>query len=292
MRKRILVLGANSVIGDALYHALKRLRFEVYGTSRRENSNHTLLDVTWKLDRWPDLPKFDSIIVCASLSEIGQCENDPELSYVVNISGLEKAIKKYKASRTQVIFLSTSHVFSGKKPFVAEGEPPDPQNVLGMTKTRGERIVLKEGGLVVRVSKVIGPLFPRFVSWVTKLTKGEIIEAYSNLLGSLVLLDSFIEVLLSAIHKDWRRIVHISGPEELDYYEMARMLARNLCCNEDLVVPVQGCLGNIGRHYPHTTLRISRVVKNLNIKLPDTEAFICEWLRHFENKRKCQVWCC
>jgi len=232
---------------------------------------------------WPDLPACDSMIVCASLSEIGQCQNDPELSYAVNVAGLEKAIKKYKVSRTQVIFLSSSHVFSGEKPFVEENESPTPKIVLGENKTMGEKIVRKEEGLVVRVPKVVDPLFPRFVDWMVKLRKGETVEAFNNLLGSLIPLDSLVETLLVAVNKNWRGIIHISGPEEVSYYDMGRMLAKNLGCNEDLVIPVRGALQKIGIHDTHTTLQTSQVVKDSNINLPDTEAVIREWLSVFEN---------
>jgi len=67
---------------------------------------------------------------------------------VVNVKGLEKAIEKYSSSRTKVLFFSSSHVFSSKKPFCREDEIPDLQNVLGEHKALGEEMVLRQGGLV------------------------------------------------------------------------------------------------------------------------------------------------
>jgi dTDP-4-dehydrorhamnose reductase len=283
LKKEILIIGIDSLIGASLKCAAQRIGYKIYGTSRRENSNHALLDVTWELDRWPDFPACDSMIVCASLNKLDQCQNDPALSFAVNVAGLEKAIKKYKSPRTQVIFLSSSHIFCGERPFVDETESPNPQNILGDNKAMGEKIVNEEGGLVVRVSKVIDPLFPRFVDWMTKLTNGETIEAYSNLLGSLVPLDSLIQALIVAIREDWRRIIHVSGPEEVSYYDMARILAINLCCNEDLVVPVKGEVVEAGARGRHTTLRTSQIVKDSNIELPDTASVISEWSGHFKD---------
>ena len=265
--------------------AAQRIGYKVYGTSRRASSNHALLDVTWELDRWPDLPTCDSMIVCASLNKLDQCQNDPALSFAVNVAGLEKAIKKYNSPRTQVIFLSSSHIFCGERPFVDETESPNPQNVLGGNKAMGEKIVNEEGGLVVRVTKVIDPLFPRFVDWMTKLTDGETIEAYSNLLGSLVPLDSLIQALIVAIREDWRRIIHVSGPEEVSYYDMARILARNLHRNEDVVIPVKSEIVEAETHVRHTTLRTSQIVKDSNIELPETEGIIREWCNRYNEQQ-------
>lgn len=286
LNKRVLILGIDSIIGSAFYYVTNIAGYDVYGTSRRGGSDHAFLDVTFALDKWPDIPEVDSIIVCASLNKMAQCQSDPALSYAVNVEGLKKAIRKYKTTRTQVVFLSSYQVFSGRKPFVEECEMPEPQNVLGKHKAQAEEIVLNEQGVVVRVTKVIDPLFSRFTNWTMQLKKGQIVEAYSNFFSSLVPLDSLIEALLVAIREGWRNIIHISGPEEVSYYDIGRMLAKNLRCSEDLVIPVKGELDEIGIRYPHSTLQVSKAIKDIKLYLPDSETIIREWVTRYTNGYK------
>jgi len=281
LNKTVIIIGIDSLIGNALGIAAEKTGYEVFGTSRRKNSEQKLIDVTWKLDRWPDLPECDALVVCASLNKLEQCRNDPSLSYAVNIEGLEKAIKKYKSSRTKLIFFSSSQVFNGKKSFCKEDELLDPQNVLGEHKALGEEIVLNEGGLVVRVTKVIDPCFPRFTDWVHRFKNGVVVEAYTNLLASLVPLETLVNVLLAAIQEDWCSIIHISGPEDKSYYDMARSIAKNFRFSDDFIIPVQGETDNFGRSYSHTTLKLSQLVKDLNVDMPDTETVIKRWSSYF-----------
>jgi dTDP-4-dehydrorhamnose reductase len=281
--KKVLILGIDSIVGSALYNAINIAGGDVYGTSRRGGSDHSFLDVTFALDKWPDMPEVDSMIVCASLGKLAQCQSDPALSYAVNVEGLEKAVRKYKTSRTQVVFFSSYHVFNGRKAFVEECEMPEPQCVIGRHKAQAEEIVLNEQGFVIRVTKVIDPLYPRFTDWALKLRKGQIVEAYSNLFCSLVPLDSVIEAVLVAIREGWKNIIHLSGPEETSYYDIARMLAKKLGCSEDLVVPVQGKIDEMGVHYSHSTLQVSKVIKNMKLNLPDTEAVIREWIKGYKD---------
>lgn len=269
------------MIGNALGTAAASANYELLSTSRRKNTDHTLLDVTWELDKWPDLPECDALVVCASLNKLEQCQNDPALSYAVNVEGLEKAIKKYRSSRTKVLFFSSSHVFSGRKPLCREDETPDPQNVLGEHKVLGEEMVLSEGGLVVRVTKVIDPHFTRFSDWAHELKNGKPIKAFSNLMTSLVPLDSLVKVMITAIREDWGGIIHLSGPEDSSYSDIAGMLAQGLGCGDELVHPVKGEAEMIGRTHTHTTLHISERVRALNVELPDTETVVRQWCRDY-----------
>ena len=218
---------------------------------------------------------------CASLSQLEKCQNNPALSYAVNVEGLEKAIKKYKSSRTKVIFFSSSHVFNGREPLCREDKIPSPQNVLGEHKVLGEKMVLQQGGLVVRVTKVIDPHFPRFSEWANDLKNGKPVKAFSNLMTSLVPIESLVKIMIAAILGDWCEIIHVSGPQDKSYSDIARMLARDLRCGDELVHHVNGEIKMIGRIHPHTTLCVSERVRELNVELPDTETIVRQWCENY-----------
>jgi dTDP-4-dehydrorhamnose reductase len=269
------------MVGNALMTAMQREGYKIIGTSRRETSDHTYLDVTWDLEKWPDLPECDSLIICSSLNKLKHCQNDRAFSYAVNVDGLEKAIKKYKSSQTKIIFFSSSHVFSGQTPLRREDEMTNPQNVLGEHKVIGEQMVLSHGGLVVRMTKIIDSKFLRFKDWANNLKNLKPVDAFSNLMTSLVTLDSLVKVMDVAVREDWSGIIHVSGPDERSYSDIALMLARGLGCDEGLVHYVEEEKEVIGRTYAHTTLQISERVKGINIELPDVETVVSQWCRDF-----------
>jgi len=277
----ILIIGADSIIGNAFYNIVKKNGFEVNSTSRRNTRDHVMLDLTWELDKWPKFPKVDSLLVFSSINNIYECDNNELHSYAVNVEGLEKAIINYTHSDTQIIILSSSKVFSGKKPFVRKNEKPDPQCVYGKHKLIAEQKVLGYNGLVLRVTKIVDPLFPRFIDWISNLKKGKAIEAYDNLFASLVPLDSIIQTLLIAVNENWRNIEQISGKEDMSYYNIARLIANKINCDQKLVRPIKGDLEHLGINYPFMTIKTSKSVRKKNIFVPKTKILIKEWVNNY-----------
>ena len=65
----------------------------------------------------------------------------------------------YKNSKTQIIFFfSTTAVFNGKKRFYSINDKKEPLNEYKKQKLLSEQIVLKNNGLVIRVSKLVDTL--------------------------------------------------------------------------------------------------------------------------------------
>ena len=285
MVETALIIGIDSLVGSAFGAAVKQIGWPVIGTTRRQGSNFVQLDVSSNIDIWPELPKCDLLLVCASINELGACQQNSSLSRSVNVKGLEKAIKKYKGEKTKVMFLSSSHVFDGNKSFYKEDDIRNPKNVLGEHKECGEKLVLEEGGLVVRVTKVIGPYFPRFMEWAGKLRSGQNVQALDNLGASLVPLDSLVAVLTVAAQKQWDGIVHVSGPTENSYSEIATMLARSLGCSEDLVIAVKADSETLKRAQLHTTLGVSERIRVLNVDLPCTDVVVDQWCKNYIHEK-------
>jgi len=279
MHKNIFIIGVDGLIGSSLFNILESTEHKIFGTSKRLGSKFPYLDITDDEGRWPEFDELDIIVICAGLTKIKQCQENQSLSYAINVEGVEKIISKYKSSKTKIIFLSSSHVFSGKIGFVKETEKVEPLNIYGTHKALAENIILNNNGLIIRVTKVIDPNFPLFIDWISKLKSGKKIVAYNNLFASLVPLESLIKTICLAIKNDWNGIVHLSGPEDTAYDEIAIILARKLKCNNELIISTAG--GNIqilGLFKVNTTLNISSIIKDYNIYLPNTEKVLSDFI--------------
>jgi len=278
MSKNILIIGVDGLIGSSLFSELESSRYNIFGTTKRLGSNFPYLDITDNEKDWPEFEELDIILIFAGLSKIRQCQENQSLSYAINVEGVEKIISKYKCSKTKIIFLSSSHVFNGEISFAKENDKPEPQNIYGSHKAITEKIILNNNGLIIRVTKVIDPYFPLFVDWISKLKRGEKIIAYNNLFASLVPLDSLIKTICYAIKNEWSGIVHLSGPEDMAYDKIAKIIAKKLKFNKELIISAPGDISVPGIFKVKTNLNISSIVKDHNIYLPNTEKMLEDFL--------------
>lgn len=170
MKKKILLIGARGEIGQTLFSKLKT-SYKVFPTSSKKNKNFLYLKLEEKTHKWPKLEKIDIIIFLGGITKILECERDKVGSKKINVYGLKKVIKMYKNSKTQIIFFSTTAVFNGKKRFYSINDKKEPLNEYAKQKLLSEQIVLKNNGLVIRVSKLVDTLKTLILNWMLRLKK-------------------------------------------------------------------------------------------------------------------------
>ena len=238
IKKKILIIGAESKIGKSLYFYLKKKNFKVVGTSRKKKSKLNYLNLSWNIKNWPDLFQCDVIICCAGITKIKDCDENKSLSKKINFYSLNKIIQKYKIkNKTQIIFFSSTNVFDGKKEFMKPKDRRLPQNNYGKLKKISEDLVLKNNGLVIRVGKIVDGLEDLLLKWIKLLKKNKKIYPYANLNTSLVSIGNLLDLVVFLINKNKKGIVHLSGLNEISYYQIASMLAKKINFSKNLVIP-------------------------------------------------------
>jgi len=106
---------------------------------------------------------FDVLLNPGGLTNLEQCEDEPDLARRVNAAAPAELAKACRERGKKILHFSTDYVFDGIQPGLrSEDDPPSPLSVYGRTKEEGERGVLAEGGTVMRVSWVFGPEKPAF----------------------------------------------------------------------------------------------------------------------------------
>ena len=146
MGPRILVTGALGQIGTELVEALKQKHGQanVIATDVREAPGCRILDV---MDTEGILTLVDEENVteiyhlAALLSATG--ERNPELSWKINVEGLENVIAAAKAHGCRVFAPSSIAVFGPDCPSIApQVTPLNPTTVYGKTKVVGEQLAI------------------------------------------------------------------------------------------------------------------------------------------------------
>jgi len=222
---KALIIGSSSYVGQYLYSFLES-KYKVISTyfSHREKISHgdvICLDVR------------DAYLVRKTIKDVkpdfiyllAYSLNDMEKTIVGGASHVMTAAKSLEA---RVIFLSTDAVFGGRNARYAEYDTPDYINEYGRAKHEAERIVLNNGGIVVRTSLVYGfePLDPRSEQLLEDLKKGKTRIAYfSDELRCPIFVMDLCNMLTILAKMKAPRIFHMAGPECLSRLEFARKIA-------------------------------------------------------------------
>lgn len=204
MSKRVAVLGADGMLGDALMRALILRRVNCDGF------NHNALDITERSDvEILDLGGYTCVVNCA-----GQPNGWGE----VNSYGVQTLRENYSG---RLIHISTDCVFSSSGVH-SDVSIPDPVDLYGASKRLGELFALASGPTVVVRTSFVGPkhgLFPWFMQLPSDTSARGWVRAYWS--GGTV--DGVAEKLCELI-ADERRIgvVHISTKDRITKYMLLR----------------------------------------------------------------------
>lgn len=143
--EKVLITGASGDLGKTL----KKL-FE-----NNLTPNRTELDITEPPRVWDyfsaNLPQL--VIHCAAMTDVTECEKEPLEAYHVNGFGTYTLVDVCETLDIPLIYISTDHVFDGKKGNYSEKSVPNPTTHYGKSKLMGEWYTLTNPkNLVIRTS--------------------------------------------------------------------------------------------------------------------------------------------
>ena len=167
--KTVLVTGFNGFFGSNLIPELEK-KFNIIGISRSKYPDVKIKQITCdisKISKINPKEKISTIIHLAALTDVNFCQNNPEKAFINNIQGTREILEFARRKDSNVIFVSTAHVFGKiKKNPIRENHEKNPISVYGITKLAGE-IMCKEYsssyGLniaVPRLFSIYGPYSP------------------------------------------------------------------------------------------------------------------------------------
>lgn len=273
--KRILIIGANSLIGNTLVSALNSAGNRVFSTSRREklSENCSYLDLEQEVSNWPLPKKIDVAFLCAAYNSLDYCRREPLKTRQVNVVHTLKLAQRLVKAGTRVVFLSTNLVFDGNTAFVKADAPLCPQTEHGRQKAQAESQLLALGDsiTILRLTKVFWPDMQLLGQWICALQNNKAIHPFSDKVVSPLPLSFAIKVLCQMISKSISGIVQVSGNRDVSYSQLAYRLAQRMGVSEDLVKPIRAQDSELFlEHLPrNTTLDTLRLNQELRMKTPD-----------------------
>lgn len=241
--KKALIIGIDSTIGSFLCNELVAANWLVFGTTRRreyvnKQNGIIYLDLS-KTTSFSFEPEVDVVFLCASMTSIKDCRNNPAQCELININAQIQLTEYFSRKRTFIVFLSTSAVFNGRKKSYEINDVTCPTTVYGTSKAIAESKISKISNnvAIVRLSKVLTPTYPLFIKWIEQLKSNIPVEPFYDLYLCPIFVGTVVSCLRQIAEKKPGGIMHLSGDEDISYEKAAEYLANLLGADHSLIQP-------------------------------------------------------
>ena len=162
---RLLVLGANGLLGSNVVTAASAQEHDVVGTYHSTEPDFDVpleqLDITSSDDvrGLIDVVGPDAVVNCAAMTDVDGCESSPDQAFAVNATAPTLLADECHRREIQFTHVSTDYVFDGRggAPY-DDTARPNPIQTYGRSKLLGERAVRGSASrcLIPRLSFVWG----------------------------------------------------------------------------------------------------------------------------------------
>lgn len=218
--KKIWIVGASGHVGTALKEQLDCLRYKLCLTDSVE------VDVTNRelVHRYIVSTRPDIIINCAGVTDLAECESNPEKAYAVNAIGPRNLAVEAQSIQAKLIQLSTDDVFDAKQinPY-NEFDQVHPKTMYGKSKCAGERFIedLSNRYVIIRSSWVYGT-GKDFVDYIlSTVGKEKVVEVPINQYACPTSAEELAKVVTQFIDNDCFGIYHAVCKGSCSRYEFA-----------------------------------------------------------------------
>ena len=240
MKKKILILGGDSIIGKALYLEFKKDNFLVDKSTRKEKLeiDEFYLDLSKDLDfsTFPN-ENYNFVFICISLTSIDYCKKNVLESNNINVNQTINLIDHFNKKGTFIIYFSSNLVFDGTNNIMKYDTMVNPQTIYGKQKVEVENYLLQiPNNAVIRLTKVIDDNFKLFDTWLNKLNAKEQITAFKDMYMSPVWIFDVVNFLKSFISNPTNGIIHISADSDISYCDAAIYIANYFNIETKLVL--------------------------------------------------------
>ncbi|MDD2679491.1 MAG: SDR family oxidoreductase [Candidatus Omnitrophica bacterium] len=250
--KSVLIIGATSLLGSAVYQLFSREYKSVRGTgfSKAAALGFDKLDVTSGEEikqYFSGHSGFDVVVYIAGEADADVAEKERERARALNVDAVS-SLARY-AKDCKFVYISSEYVFDGSSGPYGSDSPARPINYYGRTKLEGEQVSLKSfpDALVVRFGALYGYNGPgdkktSVSKLIVSLDNPEPLKADNVQIKHPLLLEDAARTLLKLLDYESSGIYQTNGPEGLNKQEMAEQIAaaRNELTGHVFSYPITG----------------------------------------------------
>lgn len=282
---KVLVTGANGLLGQHLVKQLLDAQFQVVATSRGECRlpfapspvfHYYSMDITNALQVYSVMSKEkpDVVVHTAATTQVDDCEKYPQQCEAINVNGTSQVLTDAESFSSHFIYVSTDFVFDGEKGNYSEEDEPNPISWYGFTKMQAEGMVQTSTipWTIVRTCLVYGHVLQgirnNIITWVKEsLEQGKTIQVVSDQWRTPTWVEDLAKGILLIIEKRAEGIFHISGKDKLSPYLIALQTADYFQLDKTKIEKVDAAtFSQPGRRPLKTGLMIEKAGKELGFE--------------------------
>ncbi|MCL1925712.1 MAG: dTDP-4-dehydrorhamnose reductase [Syntrophorhabdaceae bacterium] len=222
--KRVLITGAQGLLGKDIAKVFRGAGFDVRETDREE------LDVTNLTACREAVSSMRPVIVihCAAYTAVDRAESEEMAAFKLNEDGTRNIATACLESGALVVTFGTDYVFDGTlgRPY-REDDPVCPLSVYGRSKLAAEEALLESGceHLLIRAQWLYGTGGKNFIDTILgKAGKGDTLKVASDQTGCPTFTRDLAAAVLLLTKADARGTVHFSNEGETSWFELARFV--------------------------------------------------------------------
>lgn len=223
---RVLVLGSTGLLGCTLVPHLSDAGHEVYSAARRGDVDERY-DFADKEHAFLALNKLqpDAIINLAALTNVDECENNPQLAYLANVRVVENLAQWIHAQKglCHIVQISTDQVYDGAG--AHKEEDITISNCYGFSKYAGEMAAMSASATILRTN-FFGPSLsserPSLTDWLMKaMTEGQDITVFEDVYFSPLAIQTLVEMIELAVRKRQPGIFNLGSKDGISKADFA-----------------------------------------------------------------------
>lgn len=240
---KILVTGSNGLLGQKIIDYVMKHKIDFLATSLGENRNSICPDKYYRsLDISSDkevneiIESFQPthIIHTAAITNVDQCELDPESCYLVNTKASEYLFNAAKNVKAHFQLLSTDFVFDGLNGNYKEEDLVNPLSEYARSKVKAENILREDTYVnwsIVRTIIVYGTgnnlSRSNIICWAkSALQKGEKLTIVDDQFRAPTWANDLAWACMEICKRNEKGVFHISGPETMSIFEIVLRIAK------------------------------------------------------------------
>ncbi len=284
MTEKILVTGANGLLGQYLVPLLLKEGYTVIGVGKGacrlppETGPFTWYDADITNDPLLQgiLQKEQpaTVVHAAAVTQVDDCQLNQEQCEAVNVRATAQLVLSAEAVSRHFIYISTDFVFDGEKGDYTEADDLNPVSWYGFTKMQAESIVetCEISFAIVRTCLVYGAVLAgtrnNIIDWVRKsLEAGKKIKVVNDQWRTPTYVEDLARGILLVIQQNATGTYHISGKDKVTPYEMALQTAAICQLDASLIEQADaGSFSQPARRPPRTGFDISKARQQLGFE--------------------------
>lgn len=239
-RKKILITGASSIIGEAVNRIISS-EIDADIILITNASNDTVFRSWLRYYQISALNKQSTKAICLEerpdviintigLSDIEKCESNKRLAWELNTHIVENLTRISKIIDAHFITISSEHIFDGSKGLYSEDDKPNPINYFGKSKHAAENICRTQWNrfTILRTTLLYGYSSFKKIDFVEKIknsVKNGFFFASSEIYTNPVYADDLASIVCKVIDKEKYGIYNVGGADWLNQLQIARTVA-------------------------------------------------------------------